>query len=581
MGLNILYFPLCKWFVNTKFRKYFYQFSLNNLNLIVFFFIFCLSFSNCRNKTNSNASKIVFRYNEAAGISSLDPAFARDQARIWAVNQLFNGLVQLDNQLNIQPCIAKRWEIVENGLKYIFYLRDDVYFHPHPIFSNGEGHGRRVVAQDFVYSFNRLVSSQVASPGAWIFANVERIKNTDTLNIIAINDTTLCIRLIKSFPPFLGILSMQYCSVIPREIVEHYGVEFRKHPVGTGPFMFKMWKEGVKLVMVKNPAYFEQKGLDKLPYLDAVAITFIVDKQTAFLEFIKGNIDFISGIDPAYKDELLTPLGTLNPKYADNIKLYTQPFLNTEYLGFLMDTNAACVKGSPLQDVRIRKAINYGFDRVSMMKYLRNNLGTPGLYGFIPVGLKGSCCSGSVGYSYNPTLAKQLLSEAGYPEGKGLPEISLKTNASYLDLCEYIQHQLAEIGIRLKIDVGPPATLREQMATSKINFFRGSWIADYPDAENYLSLFYSNNFSPNGPNYTHFYDKQIDELYNKSQQCYNDSLRWEYYQQMDSIIMKQSPVIVLYYDQVFRFAHQNIKGIEGNPLNLLNLKYVKKEYLCK
>lgn len=576
LDLNILRNPDTKTLFNLGKSKLLLHVLCNKKALWLLYFLLCIIFQYCGNAHHAKSDKSVFKYNEAAGISSLDPAFARDQARIWAVNQLYNGLVQLDNQLNIMPCIAKRWKIADNGLEYIFYLRDDVYFHTHTIFNTANGKGRKVNAHDFVYSFNRLVSSKIASPGAWIFANVARLNDSDSLNICALDDTTLSIRLVKSFPPFLGILSMQYCSVVPHEIVDFYGVEFRKNPVGTGPFMFKMWKEGVKLVLVKNPHYFESEGADTLPYLDAVAVTFIADKQTAFLEFVKGNIDFISGLDPAYKDELLTPLGTLNPKYSDNIVLYSQPFLNTEYLGFLMDTNSDCVKNSPLRSVKIRQAINYGFDRVSMMKYLRNNLGTPGLYGFIPQGLHGSSSSGAIGYHYNPLLAKKLLADAGYPEGKGLPEIVLSTNASYLDLCEYIQHQLSEIGIRVKIEVSPPATLREQMATSKVNFFRGSWIADYPDAENYLSLFISSNFSPNGPNYTHFFNKQIDELYQQSQQCYSDSLRWLYYRQMDSIIMQQAPVVVLYYDQVFRFARKNITGIEGNPLNLLNLKHVKK-----
>ena len=171
----------------------------------------------------------------------------------------------------------------------------------------------------------------------------------------------------------------------------------------------------------------------------------------------------------------------------------------------------------------------------------------------------------------------QLLAKAGFPGGKGLPPITLTTNASYLDLCKFIQSQLGEIGINTKIDVTPPATLREMIAQSKVNFFRGSWIADYPDAENYLSLFYTPNFCPAGPNYTHFSSASFDKLYDDCINESNDSIRGQKYMQMDRLLIEEAPVIVLYYDEVLRFSQKSISGLGSNPLNLLNLKQVKKK----
>ncbi|MCX6280288.1 MAG: ABC transporter substrate-binding protein, partial [Bacteroidetes bacterium] len=298
-------------------------------NFIIFFALLLFS---CAER-DKQAGKTVFRYNEAANITTLDPAFARDQTIIWATNQLFNGLVQLDDHLQIRPSIAKSWEISSAGAEYLFYLRNDVYFHDNPAFPQGKG--RKVTARDFVFSFNRLVDPEVASPGAWVFNFIE--KSGDIPAFEAINDSTLLIRLSQPFPPFLGLLSMQYCSVIPHDAIDFYGNEFRSNPVGTGPFRFKMWQEGVKLVLVKNQNYFEKEGDKKLPFLDAVAITFIPDKQTAFLDFVKGKLDFISGIDPTYKDELLTREGKLQRKYQSEINLITQPYLNTEYLGFMVN----------------------------------------------------------------------------------------------------------------------------------------------------------------------------------------------------------------------------------------------------
>jgi len=543
-------------------------------NLIILFpaFILLILANGCRPKYPGDENRTVFRYNESAGITSLDPAFARNQANIWAVNQLFCGLVQLDDSLRVRPCIARRWEISADGKEYTFHLRKDVRFHNSEVFAGGEG--RIVKASDFVYSFGRITDSTLASPGAWVFGNVQ--KSGSHYSFDAINDSTIQIKLGKPFPPFLSLLSMQYCSVVPFEAIGKYGRDFRRNPIGTGPFRLKLWKEGVKLVMVKNENYFEKENGKSLPFLDAVSVSFIIDKQAAFLEFIKGNLDFMSGIDASYKDEMLTSVGSLNPKYNRGIKLLTGQYLNTEYLGIQVDPALALVQLSPLRMIKVRQAINYGFDRRRMMRYLRNNIGVPGVGGFIPLGLGGSDTSRNSGYDYNPVRAAELLAEAGFPGGKGLPPITLTTNPSYLDLCKYMQSQLNEIGFDIRIDVTPPATLREMIAQAKVNFFRGSWIADYPDAENYLSLFYSGNFCPTGPNNTHFANKKFDKLYITAQQEINDTLRFEYYRKMDRIMMEEAPVVVLYYDQVLRFARKNISDLGCNPMNLLNLKQVKK-----
>ena len=550
-----------------------YGLTFRQLLFIIVICVYSIIIS-CNSINKKEEIKTVFIYNESSGIASLDPAFAKDQSCIWPDNQIYNGLVQLNEKLEILPCIAKSWEISKDGLLYTFHLRNDVFFHDNELFKNKKG--RKVIASDFVYSFNRIIYPGVASPGAWVFNNVNTNIDDKIFNFKAPDDSTLLISLSKPSPPFLSLLSMQYCSVVPKEVVEFYGKDYRKHPVGTGPFKFKMWKEGVKLVLVKNENYFEYDGKKRLPYLDAVAITFNVDKQSVFLEFLKGNIDFMSGIDPSYKDELLTRKGLLNPKYTNKFNLLTQPYLNTEYLGFLVDSLSPLLSQSPTRFKAVRQAINLGFDKKKMIKYLRNNIGAPGIYGFIPVGMPCFDSSKMKGYDYNPELAKKLLVDAGFPNGEGLPEIMLSTSAAYLDLCEYIQQQLSEIGIKIKIDVNPPASLREMIAKSKVVCFKGSWIADYPDAESYLSLFYGNNFCPKGPNYTHFKSERFDRLYEKAQYITDDSLRFHCYQQMDSLIMDESPVVVLYYDQVLRFCQKNISGLTNNPMNLLTLKRVRK-----
>lgn len=496
----------------------------------------------CNNHRHDD--KMIFRYNESAGIATLDPAFAKDQSIIWPCRQLYNGLIELDTNLEVQPSIAKRWDIAPDGLTYTFIIRGDVRFH----------NGRTVTADDFAYSFNRIVDPSVASPGAWIFSDVDSFTATD--------DTTFVIRLREPFAPFLSLLGMVYCSVVPKEVVEQYGKEFRSHPCGTGPFKFQYWKEGVKLVLRKNTDYFE----DGLPYLDAVAVTFIVDRQTVFLEFVKGNLDFMNSLDASYKDEILTLDGQLKAKYADRIDMTSTPYLNTEYLGFNMEDEA-----SALCDRRLRQAINLGFDRRKMMRYLRNNIGAPGTGGFIPKGLPGySDC----GYEYDPQRAKHLLEEVKKSQRK-LPKLKLATTSNYLDLCKYIQQQLGLLGLDVQVDVNPPAALREQMAQGKVEWFRGSWVADYPDAENYLSLFYGPNRTPAGPNYTRFSNPQVSRLYTEARSCTDPAVRTRLYQTIDSLVMVEAPVMVLYYDQILHFTHKNVSGLRSNAMNNLDLRHVK------
>ncbi len=532
---------------------------------LVFLFISC-----AQGDKKKEAQRSVFKYNEMAGISSLDPAAARSFENIWIINQLYNGLVQMNDSLLVEPSIAKSWNISKDGLTYTFNLHNNVFFNDNEYFVNGKG--RKVIASDFVYSFNRLTDATVSSATS-LLSNVDMHTNN---GFEAMNDSTFTVHLSRPFTPFLRILTMKYFSVIPKEIVTHYGEDFRNNPVGTGPFKLKIWEEGSKMVLVKNENYFEFEGKNRLPYLDAVSISFIKDKETSFLEFLKGNIDMVSGVDAINADEVLTPEGTLKESYTGKFKIQTMPYLKTDYLGFLIDENLEIVKKSPVKLKAFRQAINCGFDRKKMMKYLRRNLGIPATAGFIPFGLPSFDTSKVKGYEYNPDKVRALLISAGFPDGKGVPEISLATTELYLEVAEYIQSSLGEFGIRIKIDVQKASVLSDAIANAKINFFRKSWIADYPDEENFLSLFYSKNWSPKGFNYTHYNNQEFDLLYEKAQTELNNSIRYNYYRQMDQLLIEDAPIVPLYYDQVVRLVHNNISGLLPNSMNMLSLKKVKK-----
>lgn len=507
----------------------------------------------------------TFKFNMTSGVTSLDPAFARDQSNIWMVNAMFNGLLQFDELLNLQPCLAKSWTVSDDALTYTFALRTDVYFHDNEVFG---GNKRKFTANDVAYSFHRLIDPNTASPGAWIFNDRVAI----TAPFEAPNDSTFILRLKEPFGPMLSLLTLQYTYIVPKEAAEKYGKEFRLHPVGTGPFKLKMWAEGNQLVMEKNPDYFEKEGDQQLPYLDNVQVYFIQNKYSEYLEFNQGGLDFVSSVDATTVNELLATDGGLKPEHSEKMTLYKIPYLNSEYLGFLLDeTNPDANKA--LLNKQVRQAINYGFNRKEMLQYLRNNVGRPASAGFVPYGLPSYNEQATPGYTYDVAKAKQLLADAGYPGGQGLPAIKLLTNPTYKDIAEYVQKQLAEIGMNIDVEVMQPSLLRDQMLKGKATFFRGSWIADYPDAESFLSVFYGNVPAP--PNYTRFKNAEFDSLYTLSLKAINQEERFALYQAMDRIVIDEAPIVPLYYDEVLRFVRKGVTGLEPNAMNLLDLKRVK------
>ena len=508
-----------------------------------------------------------FHYNESTGIASLDPAFAKNQSIMWAIHQLYNTLVEVDSQLNIVPSLATRWEISTDKTSYSFYLRQDVYFHDDPCFPGGKG--RKLTATDVAYSLNRIIDPTTASPGAWIFN-----KKLDSLKgFEVVSDSVVRINLAGPYQPILGILSMQYCSIVPKEAVEKYGTDFRRHAVGSGPFQFVAWEEGQALIMKKNQNYFEKdiQG-NRLPYLEGIKVSFYDSKATEFLLFRQQKLSFINDIDASFKDEVLTKKGTLRKDWEGKIRLQTHPYLNIEYFGILVDTSNELLRQSPMRYKKIRQAINYGFDREKMVLYLRNSLGIPAQSGFVPAGLPSFDSTKVKGYHYNPVLARQLVKEAGFTP-QNIPALKVQTIPVYSDIASYIARQLEEIGFRVQVDVVQKSLLLELTSNSRTPFFRGSWIADYPDAENYLAVFYSKNPAP--PNYTRYNNPKFDAAFEKALKETNDSLRYELYRTADSIVIEDAPVVPLWYDVVVHLVQPYVTDFSANALNLLELRKVK------
>ena len=264
------------------------------------------------------------------------------------------------------PCIAHHYSVNDAGTVYTFHLRNDVFFHDNPCFKNSLG--RKVTAGDFVFSFNRLFDSRVSS-AANLMDLIDQNATARHKGFEAVNDSTLKIHLKRPFGAFPSVLTMKFFSVVPKEAVTHYKLNFRRNPVGTGPFMFKLWDEGTKLVLLKNKRYFEKdEQQNPLPYLDAVTVSFIKDRETAFMELLNGKFDMLSGADAFNTNEVLDKNANLRDFYSKKFYLQKQTFLKTDYIGILIDTTVSIVKKSPLKLRAVRQAINYAFDRDKLIK---------------------------------------------------------------------------------------------------------------------------------------------------------------------------------------------------------------------
>ncbi len=538
---------------------------------LISYLVILVLMTSCFN-TNQSAieNKSVFRYNEPGGINWLDPAMMSKYEDFLISYQMFNGLIMLDHNMNLQPCIARDYNISNDGRVYTFYLRTDVQFHKSTLISNKN---KFVDAEDVLFSFNRVIDPNTASPGKYIFNNVKGLSK----GIEALNDSTVQITLNEPQPSFLYQLCLPYGFIVPSEVVNRYGDDFSQYVIGTGPFMLKSWKKDVKLVLIKNNEYFEKDENDnQLPFLDAVSVSFMVDRNQELIKFKSDKLDMISGLNEDDKDALLSHDGNLKKDFEDKFYLEKKPWLYTDYIGILVDDSINNTINNPLKHKKVRKAIGHAIDRKNLVKYLRNGVGIPAESGFIPYGMPNFDKFKIEGFTYDKNLSLRLISECAFNETSKKPIVTLCATESYKMLCEFLQKQIEEIGLDVKIDLHKSSSLRQRVMLFESIFYRKSWVADFPEPINYLQLFYSGNFFPDkGYNYTHFKNESYDLLYESAMMEQDNEVRYDLYKQMQEIIHEEVPVIPLFYGETLRFYHKRVKGIKSNSMNMLYLKNVK------
>ncbi len=529
--------------------------------------------------------------NESENIRGLDPVGVNDVVSHHVSHQIYDLLVDLDTNLQLKPMLARRWEISPDGLTYVFHLRNDVYFHDNACFPGGKG--RKFIAEDVRYSLNRVLDTRTGSLGFDFYRNyVEgakefteevtksitenrepRIKNVRGYKVI--DDTTFQIKLIKPFAPFIYYLCLGFAYVAPKEAVDKYGKDFFQNPVGTGPFIFENWTPDLEINLKRNPNYWDKDEFgNSIPYLSGVKFRFIKDLSQQLLEFKNGNIDDSYRIPNELFKNIITSEKTLTPEYSKFV-IQRKTALATQYYGFLTTSRT-------FSDRRVRQAFNYAIDRDKILKYvLQGSASDAAIYGLVPPVMPNYSAKRIKGYNFNLEKAKQLMTEAGYPGGKGFPEVTLSINEGggrNTQIAEAIQNMLKEIGVTLKLQLLQFAQLLDNIDAGRSDLYRLGWNADYPDPETFLNLFYGKNV-PDNPNDKspinsfRYKNPKFDELFEKAIATTDINERNRLYEEAEQLAVDDAPMLFIYYDEDWRLIQPYVKNYALDPMHRVNMRF--------
>jgi peptide/nickel transport system substrate-binding protein/oligopeptide transport system substrate-binding protein len=472
---------------------------------------------------------------------TLDPALARDLYSVTIIQQLFDGLVQFDQNLNIVPAIAKSWKISHDGLTYTFFLREGVKFH----------NGREIVADDVVYSFTRVADPKNRSPGSHLLEKVlgfnefqdgkiDHVKGFKSIDKLAFE-----IRLSEPFYPFLSVLGTFHFKVVPKEEIEKPDSVFTKHPIGTGAFKFVSIKEKEEIILESNPDYFEGR-----PHLNKIVFKIFhgAPGERILKEFKEGGLE-----------ESFVPPEEIENVVREKRYLFLQkPSLSLRFYGLNL-------LSKPLDNKKVRKAINFAVDKKFIVSQIHKNQFHLAK-GILPPGMPGYDPMRDV-YSFNETEATKLLSEAGYRKGQTLPSLEVWSNtsseAAQKELNE-LQSQLKKVGIptRLHFETNWP-TFESMLRANKAPLFILAWYADFPDPD---SLLYSLFHSKSKNNFVAYYRPEVDRLIDKARAERDYLKRVEAYRKIEAIVLEDAPIVPM-INRLFQMVYQPyVNGIEVSAL---------------
>ena len=498
----------------------------------------------------------VYRRGLGNDPATLDPAKITDIYEEVVVQQIFDGLVQYSENLMVIPCIASSWESSRDNLKWVFHLKKDAKFH----------NGRGVTAQDFVYTFTRILNPETHSGAASLISQIKgaadfregRAKGVEGLR--AIDDHTLEILLSEPNSSLIAILAMVNFGVVPEEEVKSRGEAFGIQPVGTGPFKFMSWQRNREIILQGYENYHEGR-----PYLDQIVFKIFsgTSSDEMFKMFERGELD-----------DSIIPVSLYNEIINDQrYKCYRRPSLS---LRMLMMNNTY----EYFKDKRVRQALNYAIDKDEISKVAGKGRLIPAT-GLIPKGMAGYKPE-AMNYPYSPQKAAQLLKEAGYPDGKGLPTIQFWSSVKSTGLLaedDAIKNYLNAIGVKIEFNylTDWPA-FKKMIQEGKAPMFKLSWEADVPDPDNILgSLFYSKSTT----NRAFYKNPEVDKLIERARNESDYHKRIYLYSTIQDMIMDDAPVILLNYLAYERVFQKYVQGLEGTALgdHYFSLKRVWFDYI--
>lgn len=521
----------------------------------------------------------VFNANETQELRSLFPLSLTQAAAQRIGAQIYEGLVRFDQRdLSVIPALAESWAVDAEGRVYTFQLRKGVLFHDDTCFVGGKG--RELTSEDVKQCFTSLCTSSEMNQMFWLFQ--DRITGANAhfeatalgkpspgvSGIETPDDHTVRFTLTAPWPGFLQVLAHQGCWIWPAELLRFYKQDALWHPLGTGAFRLKSYRRGEALVMERNPVYWgtDEHG-DRLPFLDAVRYTFEQDKVRELEQFEAGRISVIYELPVDRTDFLHT---------TEKYQVQTTPGLAVQFYGF----NA---HHAPFTDLRVRQAFSIAIDRRALVDSVLGGLAVATTRGVVPPGFSGYPYDTVPATGYDPERARALLAEAGFPGGRGLPTVFLQVNNSgfgYVQVAEAVQAMLErELGARVISSVLPAEQHFQRVELGEATFWREGWIADHPDPENFLALFYGRNApadttEPSYLNSTRFRDARYDSLFTLALRTTDEPQRMRLLAQAERRLMEEAAIAPLYHERTVRVLQPWVRDLPVNGMEYRDLRMV-------
>lgn len=490
------------------------------------------------------SSKAILKLGLQDPPSTLDPAVAYNIPAIGISHLMFNGLVTFDPEAKVVADLAETWQVSPDGRVYRFTLREGVTFHD----------GQPLSSADVKYSLERVLRPETKSPGSSFFRQIEGApaviagQTPHASGIETPGPREVVIRLAAPQPYFLQLLAMGFGSIVPEGKAD--APDFAKHPIGTGPFVFEKQVAGQRITLAKNPHYH----LSGLPKLDGIEVQLGLNEQVETLRFERGELDALGvfrNIGAADYVRL-----TKDPKWqgkfleaADNAVYYLG--LNTEM--------------KPFDNPKVREAVARAIDKQKLVTLL-NGRAIPA-EGMLPPSLPGFDPADK-GYPYDPEKAKQLLAEAGFPQGFKTPYWTSNSQTA-LKVAQQIQQDLAQVGISAELKpLAFPTLLAGVSRPGNAPMFGGNWSQDYPDPSNFLpTLFHSRQIKPaNSVNTTFFKDALADRALDEAERLPGEAERFAMYRKAQERIIGMAPVVPLYHPKNVDLVQPWVKGYRIHPV---------------